>query len=70
MVPVSEFSYLDHRSNFFYRRLWIELHRVLRRGSFASASGRVGTEGERRCSRAGVKILNSLNMRGESRKRR
>ena len=32
MVPVSDFSYLENRSNFFYRRLWIELHRVLRRG--------------------------------------
>jgi hypothetical protein len=32
MVPASDFRYLDNRSNFFYRRLWIELHRVLRRG--------------------------------------
>jgi hypothetical protein len=32
MVLASDFSYLDNRSNSFYRRLWIELHRVLRRG--------------------------------------
>jgi hypothetical protein len=31
-VPVSEFSYLDNRSSFFYSRLRIELHRVLGRG--------------------------------------
>jgi hypothetical protein len=30
-VPVSDFSYLEHRSNVFYKRLRIELHRVLRR---------------------------------------
>jgi len=31
-VPVSDFSDLEHRSNVFYKRLRIELHRVLRRG--------------------------------------
>jgi hypothetical protein len=30
-APVSGFCYLDSRSNFFYRHLWIELHRVLHR---------------------------------------
>jgi hypothetical protein len=30
-VPVSDFSDLEHRSNVFYKRLRIELHRVLRR---------------------------------------
>ena len=30
-VPVFDFSYLEHRSNVFYKRLRIELHRVLRR---------------------------------------
>jgi hypothetical protein len=31
-VPVSDFSDLENRSNVFYKRLRIELHRVLRRG--------------------------------------
>ena len=31
-APVSDFSYLENRSNVFYKRLRIELHRVLRRG--------------------------------------
>ncbi len=31
-VPVSDFSDLENRSNVFYRRLRIELHRVLKRG--------------------------------------
>ena len=31
-VPVFNFSYLENRSNVFYKRLRIELHRVLRRG--------------------------------------
>jgi hypothetical protein len=31
-VPGSDFSYLENRSNVFYKRLRIELHRVLRRG--------------------------------------
>ena len=30
-APVSDFSYLENRSNVFYKRLRIELHRVLRR---------------------------------------
>ena len=28
-VPVSNFSHLDNRSNLWYQRLWLELHRVL-----------------------------------------
>jgi hypothetical protein len=31
-VPAADFSYLEHRSNVFYKRLRIELHRVLGRG--------------------------------------
>jgi hypothetical protein len=31
-APLSDFSYLENRSNVFYKRLRIELHRVLRRG--------------------------------------
>jgi hypothetical protein len=31
-VPVFDFSYFENRSNVFYKRLRIELHRVLRRG--------------------------------------
>jgi hypothetical protein len=31
-APVSDFSYLENRSNVFYKRLRIELHRVHRRG--------------------------------------
>jgi hypothetical protein len=30
-APASDFSYLENRSNVFYKRLRIELHRVLRR---------------------------------------
>jgi hypothetical protein len=31
-ATVSDFSYLGRRSIVFYKRLWVELHRVLRRG--------------------------------------
>jgi hypothetical protein len=31
-VPVYDFSYLENRSNVFYKRLRIELHRALKRG--------------------------------------
>jgi hypothetical protein len=31
-APVCDFSYLENRSNVFYKRLRIELHRVLTRG--------------------------------------
>jgi hypothetical protein len=30
-VTISEFSHLDSRSDYWYQRLWLELHRVLGR---------------------------------------
>lgn len=30
-VPISEFSHLDNRSNYWYQRLWIQLHLILGR---------------------------------------